>query len=336
MSLLTLQAMGGPPRPLPGSRLVHLPRAIDWIEGQPIAVWWKGLVYLRSLTGYTFTFSGPGASDANHWYWTSPTVGSRRLTISVFLSGTLVGRATTVLRVHAATGATGTTRVNLNGDSITAEAGSGDNAYPNRVKSLLAGTGLTVTLHGSQTAASADAGVVQEGWPGRTYAWFRSDPASPYASGGAAYVTANGAGTPFTDIALMLGTNDMSGLGGSESLWPGFADDIATDAEALLAIVRAGSPLSRVYISLVYDFSDDVADWADAATLDAYYTRHKLVTDSIFRQFQLREAEKIYLLATHVALDPDTHFTSNSVHPNALGHPCIARTVAGAILGAYS
>jgi lysophospholipase L1-like esterase len=130
----------------------------------------------------------------------------------------------------------------------------------------------------------------------------------------------------------MLGTNDMSGLGGSEVNWPTYAEDVADDATALLAIVRAGSPSARVHISLVYDFSDDVADWADADTLDAYYRRHRLVSDALYRRFAARENESLYVLATHVLLDPAGDFDANNVHPNAAGHARIGRAVAASIL----
>ena len=106
MSRFAAFTAGGSPPNMPGARSVYLPRFWGMLTGQAYYLYWSGLAHLRDATGYTFTFSGPGSANGTRWFWqpTLADVGSHRLTVRVYLNGVLVARATTVIKVFAATG----------------------------------------------------------------------------------------------------------------------------------------------------------------------------------------------------------------------------------------
>lgn len=187
MRAIDIVRLQGGATALPGARNIYLPATIDLIDGEPYSIYWLGLAHLRAVGAYTFEFSGPGSADTEHWTWTPSGVQSRRLTVRVYLSGVLVGRVSTTLRVRAATGYSGTLRLNFIGDSITATNSVG--AWTNIVTRFLTAAGFSWSCYGSLATSNADAGVRSEGHPGRTYAYFNADAGQPV--GGVEVVTFN-------------------------------------------------------------------------------------------------------------------------------------------------
>lgn len=314
-------------RPFLGSRSFLLPKRVDLIAGQEYSFYWKGLTFLPSLTGYTFNHTGPGTSDTIRWTWT-PTVGTYKLILRAYFNGVLVGRAITKLYVHSSTGHSGICRLNLIGDSNTAS--NSIDSYPNTISRLLNNAGLSLTMHGSHTAALADPGVNEEGRPGRTAAFFMGDfidpmDPSPFAAGGAAYVTTYGSGVPFTDVAIVLGTNDNDLV------------NIENQFESLLQIILDGSPNCRRYVVLTINVSDEADDWGTPGTTELanFEAKRKSIIEILYNAFNNRESEKIYLVTAHGALNPSSDFDDNNVHPNNGGLPKIGRFLAGAFMRHY-
>lgn len=326
MSFLAAQAAAGMAGNIPGARSVYLPSRWGMLTGQAYYLYWSGLAHLRSTTGYTFTFSGPGSSNGTRWMW-SPTladVGTHRLTVRVYLNGVLVARATTVIEVFAATGSgLGALRIaGPPGDSITAAA-LGASAYVSVSASLLGTAGYTVTTHGSASNGTVD----HDGYSGRTYLWHDTDGAAPWSAGGAAHLAANGGGAPDYHVAACaLGTND---LGPCRPDHPEDYAAIIANAESLvgkmLAVCRA------VIVCPVYEAGDG-ATIVTVYNAAAWEENRRRINALLFETFEGREAEGIYMGAPiQACLDRLVDIPSGDVHPVSSGHAKIGACHAGQI-----
>lgn len=308
------------------------------MAGQTYWLSWKGLGFLRDLTGYSFEFSGPGAANASRWTWTpsSGEVGSYRLTVRVRQGGLLIGRASTTIVVKPSTGANGTCRAVVGiGDSITAAAGP--DAFPNLVQTAMVGAGVSFSMFGSTSSAGALPGVVHDGFPGRTFLWHDTDAAAPWSAGGVNHVTTYGSGVPYTDVWIGLGTNDWAAQRGPTP-GPYHPEDFAqviTNAESLVQKIRAGSPNARIWVSPTYNPADGTTFGPYSA--EEFESDRRIGVGLLFDTFANREGEGILIPSpTHACLDPSTDLPADDVHPNALGHAKISACVAGALIQAYA
>lgn len=208
------------------------------------------------------------------------------------------------------------------GDSLTAP---GAGTFVQYVKDAL---GAKLTLIGSV----AGGGYPNEGHAGRTWAWFATDPGSPFTDAGGAidipaYITARGA-TP--DWAIWnINTNDINSIG-NLGILEAQIDIMYGHAEDLIQAWKTAAPATKHLVCMTPRGNALDAPWGGEVAREFYWTKHHRFAERMITDFGLREGELIFHAATNLAIGP-TRYTDN-VHSDGPGHVELARPMKAALV----
>ncbi len=331
-----------------------LPPQLFAVSGVETAVYDYNAVLSQDPTTYRLRVSGTlGRTEAGRWNLipTAGDAGDHPLKVEALdASGKVVETGETTLRVVPANAGSGRkVRLLVVGDSLTHAS-----LYANELARLLSQPGNPEwTMMGTHRPAGAAPGVAHEGYGGWTWANFvRKYAPEPFANGRrqcSPFLFPGADGKPALDVAryfqehcggerpdyitVMLGINDCFGLKPDDpTAIDAGIEAMFREAEILLAAFRKAAPEAEIGVCLTTPGNS--RDEAFRANYQERYPRwgwkriqHRLVQRQI-EQFGGREPEKIFLVPTHLTLDPvDGYPDNNAVHPNAGGYKQIGGSI---------
>ena len=313
-----------------------------------------------------------GEQFGDHWAWTPSSASTEGLRIEVSQGGTLIAsKDFSVEPVAASAGAANSRKVLLIGDSTSAIASGAGTACAD-LEMYGASEGPTITTVGAKSGSAtdldgtsrtvnneADGGVQTSGY------WLNTGAGSPFWNGGAFdfanYLSTNGITLSAGDwVIFHAGINDIfSGIGDTDiqnrvtkfvTAIDGMVAEMKADVSGLnyglcLIMPQAGNPFApreqQDAFGSLYDASQSAQDYRDA--------RWQLLSQQL-SEYNGREADDIYIMPTHAAIDPVTGFSSGSqsvhaytnamvtrysdpIHPSAVGHHMAGAAMFGVIKG---
>lgn len=239
-------------------------------------------------------------------------------------------------------------RILLVGDSLT-QAG----VYAAELARLLEEPGNEKwVLLGSQGTGERIRHEGYSGWRWGTFlTQFPADPTATGSKGRSPFLFADGRDDPKLDIEryireicggippdvilFLLGTNDISGAArdpDNDKAVRATLDDLFKNSDTLVRAFRKAAPGARIGLCLTPPCN--ARDAAFDFTYKGNYSRwnwkraQDLLVRRQIREFSGREAENVFLVPTHLNLDPVSGFPeTDSVHPNADGYKQIAASL---------
>ncbi len=333
-------------------RLV-LPPALYAVPDVPLSLYHDNLVLTEQPGALRFQVTCDlGVSEERRWTVT-PTaeqVGDHPLSVAVLDSaGKVLARRCAILHVaRADAGAGRDLRLLIVGDSLTNAT-----RYPTEIGRLLSlPDNPTWTMLGTRRPTTAVPGVAHEGYGGWTWSLFATryeptpDPAARKIS--SPFVALGADGKPTIDlpryfeeqcggqrpdvVTFLLGINDCFGANPDDpQAIDASIDTMFGHADTLLAAFRAVLPKADLALGITTPPNSRESGFE--ANYQGRYHRwgwkriqHRLVERQIAK-FQGRASERVFLVPTHVNLDPvDGYPVDNGVHPNAAGYDQIGQS----------
>jgi lysophospholipase L1-like esterase len=331
-----------------------LPPVAYAVPGVETNIYWDNVVLTATPEKYQFrAHCDVGRAEARRWTLvpTAADVGDHPLALSVAdAQGRCLAESRTTLRVVPAHAGQGRKlRLLVIGDSLT-----GATAYPNEIGRLLSLAGNPAwEMLGTHRPASAEPGVMHEGYGGWTWARFNThynaDPKAKTIARSSPFVFLGVDGKPALDVeryfrercagnrpdvvTIMLGINDcFSAKPDDPANTDARIGDMFKQAEILVAALRRAAPQADLGVCLTTPPNAREAGFE--ANYHGKYHRwgwkqiqHRLVERQI-AQFGGREKERIFLVPTELNLDPvDGYPVNNGVHPNKAGYQQIGASI---------
>ena len=338
----------------PNPLRLTLPPVFYAVPGVEMAVYYDNIVLTETPEAYQFTIACDiGRSEDRRWAVTPKRthVGDHEFAVAVAdASGKSLGYAKTMLRVvPSQAGAKCKIKLMIIGDSLTHAT-----VYPNEIARLLSEPGNPEwRMLGTHKGRGPKDGVIHEGYGGWTWNRFATkyepNPDGTYRKRSSPFVFLGDDGKPVLDparyfdenfegerpdyITILLGINDCFGAKpeSPETIDPR-VDTMFGFGKTLLDALRKAAPDAEIGVCITTP--PNSREGAFQANYKGKYPRwgwkriqHRLVEREL-EHFGDREAEGLYLVPTHLNVDPiDGYSASNGVHPNTVGYKQVGASI---------
>jgi lysophospholipase L1-like esterase len=284
------------------------------VANREVNVYFAGLV--QEPGTYYWTMSGSnGTHQAERWTWTPTTSATTTITFTAFdrTAFTASANATANLTVAAANAGGGASKKLLViGDSRM--AGGGPTARLLTLSAADSG-GLTLTTVGTQGSGANK----HEGRSGWSVAQFYTNAASPFVTGGvfdfAYYLSANSLSTP-DHVIIWLGANDVGGIADDSAMTTLLAT-VVTQLQGMITSIHASSAAIKIGLALEIPGSSSQDAFGNNYGVSIRQWRWKrnqqLWIKQLITSFAGQTASKVYLVPSHLAVDPDCNMSVATV-----------------------